>query len=190
MTKLIEVENKRELKNVEKFREILRKNGFVKEYKTREIDTYFSRPDVDFMKTVECLRIREKKEFCELTYKPASSAANSTGGTIAKHETNVPISRNDVPVLIELLANLDMKKLAVVDKTRAAFVSRKFPGLTVAIDDLAGVGFFVETEVMSENEKSAREILAAAEKLLGVENFAKVKLPYRDLVMIATGEIK
>ena len=184
----IEIENKRELKDREKLLEKLRENGFCEEYETREIDTYFSRPDVDFMKTVECLRIREKPEFCELTYKPATSAKTAHDGAILKHETNVRIARAEIPRLKELLANLEMRELCVVDKTRVAFANPKFANLTVAIDRLAGVGDFVETEMISRNETTALKTLAKIEKLLEIAKFPAVKLPYRDLTMRATAK--
>lgn len=37
-----------------------------------EVDTYYSRPEVDYLDTVECLRVRQWDGFAEITYKPAS----------------------------------------------------------------------------------------------------------------------
>ncbi|MGH3869840.1 MAG: hypothetical protein ACRDQ4_27815 [Pseudonocardiaceae bacterium] len=37
-----------------------------------EVDTYYSRPEVDYLDTVECLRVRQRDGFAEITYKPAS----------------------------------------------------------------------------------------------------------------------
>ncbi|WP_457915745.1 CYTH domain-containing protein [Candidatus Minimicrobia naudis] len=66
--------------------------GFELKSNLREIDTYYSRPDVDFMQTVECLRIRQRDSFAEVTYKPATTAATHTeNNVIIKPETNLPI---------------------------------------------------------------------------------------------------
>ncbi|MEV6138898.1 CYTH domain-containing protein [Nocardia sp. NPDC051990] len=43
-----------------------------------EVDTYYSRPDVDYMKTVERLRIRHRDGFAEITYKPPPNASGIT----------------------------------------------------------------------------------------------------------------
>ena len=61
-TKLLEIEHKRRLtSNIEDFIKKLEKFGFELQSKLSEIDTYYSRPDVDFMQTVECLRYSDRK---------------------------------------------------------------------------------------------------------------------------------
>lgn len=58
--------------------------------RARHVETgdYYSRPDVDFVETVECLRVRSRDGFAEITYKPGSTAANTADGTVSKVETN------------------------------------------------------------------------------------------------------
>ena len=52
-TKLLEIERKRRLtSNIEDFIKKLEKFGFELQSNLHEIDTYYSRPDVDFMQTV------------------------------------------------------------------------------------------------------------------------------------------
>lgn len=78
MTKLLEIERKQQLADDKILLLRLQKFNFNLHSEMREIDTYYSRPDVDFMKTVECLRIREREGFCEITYKPATTAETHT----------------------------------------------------------------------------------------------------------------
>ena len=92
MTKpLIEVERKRIFTgSINTFIATLKTHGFAQTSQLHENDTYYSRPDVDFIQTVECLRVRERDGFAEVTYKPATSQATSTNdGVIMKPETNL-----------------------------------------------------------------------------------------------------
>ncbi|WP_327119453.1 CYTH domain-containing protein [Nocardia sp. NBC_01730] len=54
---MIEVERKRELPDPSTLRLRLAEIGYHEARHLTEVDTYFSRPDVDYLKTVECLRI-------------------------------------------------------------------------------------------------------------------------------------
>ena len=156
-TKLLEIEHKRRLtSNIEDFIKKLEKFGFELQSKLSEIDTYYSRPDVDFMQTVECLRIRQRDGFAEVTYKPATTTATHTkNNVIIKPETNLPIQPEDAATAKQLLANLGMVQLVEVNKYRRSFQSSDFPQATVAIDEIKDAGTFVEVEVLSDDENSA-----------------------------------
>lgn len=105
--KLLEIERKRQLtSNIEELIGRLQDIGFKLQSDFHEIDTYYSRPDVDFMKTVECLRIRQRDGFAEVTYKP---------------ETNLSIQPGDAAIAKQLLANLGIVKLVEVNKYRRSF---------------------------------------------------------------------
>jgi adenylate cyclase class 2 len=182
---LIEVERKRELADVEDFTRRLAEAGCHETGTSIEVDTYYSRPDVDYMVTFECLRIRQRDEFAEITYKPASTrSTHSTSGVTAKRETNVGLSGSEqVFAADELLAAIGMVRLCRVEKTRTTF---RYPGrddVTVTIDQLVGVGAFAETEVMAVDENVATAVLSQVELQLGLINCAVVNLPYRDLVL-------
>ena len=91
---MIEVERKRELGDaVDKLKERLSHSGYRRCGTNIETDTHYSRQDRDFLATVECLRVRERDGFSEITYKPPSTAnTHSAGHIIAKSETNVILS--------------------------------------------------------------------------------------------------
>ena len=182
-TKLLEIEHKRRLtSNIEDFIKKLEKFGFELQSKLSEIDTYYSRPDVDFMQTVECLRIRQRDGFAELTYKPATTAATHTkNNVIIKPETNLPIQPEDAATAKQLLANLGMVQLVEVNKYRRSFQSSDFPQATVAIDEIKDAGTFVEVEVLSGDETSALAMISEIEVKLGLESTEVVTRPYRDI---------
>ena len=135
--KLLEIERKRQLTcDAKELIKQLQDLGFELQSNLREIDTYYSRPDVDFMQTVECLRIRQRDGFAEVTYKPATTTATHTANdVIIKPETNLPIQPGDAAIAKRLLANLGMVQLVEVNKYRRSFQSSDFPQATVAIDE-------------------------------------------------------
>lgn len=182
-TKLLEIERKRRLtSNIEDFIKKLEKFGFELQSNLYEIDMYYSRPDVDFMQTVECLRIRQRDGFAEVTYKPATTAATHTkNNVIIKPETNLPIQPGDAATAKQLLANLGMVQLVEVNKYRRSFQSSDFPQATVAIDEIKDAGTFVEVEVLSGDETSALAMISEIEVKLGLESTEVVTRPYRDI---------
>ena len=184
-TKLLEIEHKRRLtSNIEDFIKKLEKFGFELQINLHEIDTYYSRPDVDFMQTVECLRIRQRDGFAELTYKPATTAATHTkNNVIIKPETNLPIQPGDTAIAKQLLANLGIVRLVEVNKYRCSFQSSDFPQATVAIDEIKNAGTFVEVEVLSDDETSALAMISEIEAELDLNSAEVVTRPYRDICM-------
>ena len=178
--KLLEIERKRQLiGDAKELIKQLRDLGFELQSNLREIDTYYSRPDVDFMQTVECLRIRQRDGFAEVTYKPATTIATHTeNDVIIKPETNLPIQPGDAAIAKQLLANLGIVKLVEVNKYRRSFQSPDFPQATVAIDEIKDAGTFVEVEVLSDDETSALAMISEIETKLGLDSTEVVTRPY------------
>lgn len=185
MTAKLEVERKRKITSdkgaiIDK----LTDTGFGLSGELNEVDTYYSRPDIDFMKTVECLRIRERDGFAEVTYKPASTKnTRSNDGIVIKPETDLPIDVTDVPVAKRLLLSLDMVELVEVSKYRQIFLSPKWPNVTVALDTIKGAGLFIEVEVMGENQAAAIEMINNVEEVLQLTDNPIITKPYRDICM-------
>ena len=183
---LVEIERKRVLANPEALARRLEESGFVATGPMVEVDTYYSRPDVDFLETVECLRVRETQEGCEVTYKPASDATTqSVDGVVAKQETNVALANiSQAEHAHRLLKALDMVQLARVEKTRVCHRIPHWPGLSVVVDTITGLGSFVETEIVSEETREDVVLrLEETEQLLELQSCSVVTLPYRDLVL-------
>ncbi|MFC2601701.1 MAG: class IV adenylate cyclase [Candidatus Saccharimonas sp.] len=183
--KLLEIERKRQLTgDVEELIKRLQDLGFELQSNLYEIDTYYSRPDVDFMQTVECLRIRQRDGFAEVTYKPATTTATHTkNNVIIKPETNLPIQPGDAAIAKQLLSNLGIVQLVEVNKYRRSFQSSDFPQATVAIDEIKDAGTFVEVEVLSDDETSALAMISNIETKLDLNSTEVVTRPYRDICM-------
>ena len=182
---VLEVERKRTFTgNVDTFIATLRAHGFAQTSQLHENDTYYSRPDVDFMQTVECLRVRERDGFAEVTYKPATSHATSTNdGVIMKPETNLSIAPNSAATAKQLLANLGMIELVTVTKFRRTFTSAAYPNTVVAIDEIMDIGTFIETEVTLADKAVALQTVDKLERLLDIDTLPLATKPYRDMCM-------
>ena len=185
MLEQYEIERKRKfVGNLEVLIARLGSQGFFLAGETIEIDSYYSRPDVDFMQTVECLRVRQRDDFAEITYKPPTNQRTHTeDGIIIKTETNLPISPENITVAKQLLANLGMVKLVEVNKFRWIFKCDNEPGLTITIDEISGAGVFIETEIISGDKESALQRIEDIEARIGVQEFEIITRPYRDICM-------
>ena len=185
MTEQYEIERKSKfVGDLEGFIAQLGSQGFFLAGETTEIDTYYSRPDVDFMQTVECLRVRQRDGFTEITYKPPTNQRTRTeDGVIVKPETNLPVSPENAAVAKQLLANLGMVKLVEVNKFRRIFKCDGESGLMIAIDEISDAGVFIETEIISEDKESALRQIEDIEAQIGVQEFEIITRPYRDICM-------
>ena len=184
-SEMFEIERKREVTgNKQALVDALKENGFQSTETQHEVDTYYSRPDVDFMETVECLRIRERDGFAEMTYKPATSARTQTeDGIVMKPETNIALQSTETAIAKQLLMNIGMVRLVEVNKQRQIFKAARYDNLSVAIDGIKGAGLFVEVEVMALDKTEAQTLIGDIERLLMVENLPIVTKPYRDICM-------
>ncbi|MCP2259841.1 adenylate cyclase, class 2 [Streptoalloteichus tenebrarius] len=180
---VIEVERKRELADPAGVTARLVAAGYHESGTSVEVDTYYSRPDRDFLATVECLRVRRRDGFAEITYKPASTKdTHSAADIIAKRETNVVLAEQ-ATAANTLLDTLGMVRLCQVDKTRTTYRHPDNETITVVIDLIVGVGAFVEVEVMADDLAEATSRLAEVERQLDLADRPVVRLPYRDLVL-------
>ncbi|MFF4755838.1 CYTH domain-containing protein [Streptomyces sp. NPDC002514] len=138
-----------------------------------------------YLRTVECLRVRRRGSFAEVTYKPPSTAAtHSADSVIAKPETNVHLAAASQAAQADQLREaIGMRLLVRVEKNRTAYSHALHPGITVTIDEVDGVDVFVETEVISVDADAATAAVEQTEKELRVADLPTVDLPYRDLVL-------
>ncbi len=184
---MFEVERKRELPDAAVFRQRLDALGYRESSSHTEVDTCYSRPDIDFMATVECLRVRRREGFAEVTYKPPSdAAAHSPDDVITKQEINVELADADQAGAADaLLRAVGMVELVRVEKARTTYRHPDAEDPVVSIDVVTGVGAFIETEVTAVDSDAAAERLRGAERALDASDYPPVRLPYRDLVLAA-----
>jgi len=159
---MLEIEIKAVLADPESMKELLRQAGAVAGPILQERDHYYQHPSRDFGQTNEALRLRITNGQCRITYKGPQMA-----GT-AKIRFEAETEIGDYETMKSILDRLDFRHVGVVEKERAIFY---LEGATVCLDDIVGLGTFIELEKMGEDkEVIEQEVLALAEKL-GIRAF-------------------
>jgi adenylate cyclase class 2 len=114
-----------------------------------QIDRYFAHPTRDFARTDEALRIRTIGARSFVTYKGPKLGT----GAKTRREIELPLDArdHDGSQFCELLEALGFRSVAVVEKLRRNFVVRR-DGVDVqgALDSVAGLGEFLELELLSD----------------------------------------
>jgi predicted adenylyl cyclase CyaB len=182
----IEVEDKFFLEDTDLLIDFCKKNGFSESVLGVEKDEYFSDIDGVFVKNRTCLRLRTSEKVSELTFKGKSS---SLSGAYSKVEHNAPMPPESAKSMKEFLPSLGYFKYTNVEKSRTVF-SRDFSDYSenISIDNLPGIGFFVEFEILADSSKwslKKEELLKMLKELVkktGLNNLKRADQPYRDYV--------
>ncbi len=150
-----------------------------------ETDQYFTDIESEYIKNKTCLRIRKvNSKNMEITYKGASKEFTNL---YAKCETNINLDIKNYEGVVELLSNLGFYNYVTFDKTRKTYSTKKDDIIfNVMIEDIKGLGSFVEFEILSSVEGIDIEHLKNKLNEF-VDNFSSLKLreailPYRDFV--------
>jgi adenylate cyclase, class 2 len=125
-----------------------------------EVDTYYAHPARDFARTDEALRIRRVGRRCAITYKgPKVDATTKT-----RRELEIPLDSDRADSWAELLAALGFRPAGQVRKRRRkAHVDWQARSVEVALDEVDGLGTFLELELQADDDQlnAARECLAS-----------------------------
>lgn len=112
-------------------------------------DIYFEHPCKSFLESDEALRLRIEDNRNVLTFK------GKREGKDLKIREELEIEINDSKTLINILERLGFKKAHVIRKRRKEFLLNR---TIICLDDVEGLGFFVELE-------GGLEIMEIAKKL-------------------------
>jgi adenylate cyclase class 2 len=156
-----EVEQKHAVHDVRAVEERLAERGAEIGPPVLQSDQYYAHPCRDFAQTDEALRIRTVGEKSFVTYKgPKLDTTTKT-----RRELELPLDSHDADgaKFAELLRSLGFKLVAVVRKRRRSFQieagGRQVEG---ALDEVDGVGMFVELELMADesNLEEAKQAIS------------------------------
>ena len=178
----VEIKIKIKESQVESIRRKLLALGSVFVEKIKESDIYFTAPHRDFIETKECLRIRERGDYLELTYKGPTTKIMDEKRQFWKSEINIPLRcpKKEAELLLE---SLNFTKVVEVVKEREKFLVDK---QTITLDNIESLGWFLEIENIATNEKERQEALNKNInflKKLTLDEKDIITEPYRDLVL-------
>ena len=136
-----------------------------------ESDHYHNAPDRDFAKTDEAFRLRRIGPRSIVTYK----GPKQPGPTKTRTELEVPLAEGDAAaeMFLRLLGELKYRPTAVVRKTRREYsFERDLFSLQVCLDEVDGIGRFVEVEIVAAppERDAAQAVLLRVVAELGLTN--------------------
>ncbi len=164
-----EVEMKFPLPTGSDLTSILHELGAIASKPKGQRDRYFNHPTRDFVQTDEALRLRDEDGTVHLTYK--GPKLDTTTKTREEIEIPLGLGEGDVVSLVRILQKLGFREVAVVSKRRQEFLaSWEQVQTTLSIDDVDGVGRFIEIEQVASPATldRARESLARLATHLGL----------------------
>jgi adenylate cyclase class 2 len=140
----------------------------------KQVDVYFAAPHRDFADTDEALRVRHENGRAYVTYKGPKLDAETK--TREEHETEV----GDAETAVAVFESLGFDEFGRVSKQRSVY---ELDGKTVVLDEVDGLGSFVEVEVEAENstEEATQDVFGTVEDL-GLEPEASVRESYLELL--------
>ena len=192
MSSLIELEAGYKLTDFENILKKIEEYGYKFNYKMTEQDTYYTDKELEFIKNRICLRTRKiNNESLELTFKPKSDANTEKYG---KKEVNIQLKVDDLEDIKFIIKNLGYEEYVSFIKHRTVYSKDEF-GFehNIMLDEIEGVGYFAELELISHNETEKEQLRIELEnyiKRFGCKNLEKKEQPYRDIVREAQNKKK
>ena len=169
-----EVEQKYRVTTLDKVRREISVLGARGEGTVTQVDTYYAHPNRDFATTDEALRIRRVGEVNVLTYKgPKIDATTKTRQEI---ELSIAAGSLGAEQGDHLLQAFGFRRVAEVCKERQCFrLQRDDQAVELALDEVKGVGSFVELEIVVDGEDSIEPARQAIAKLAEELDLAEVE---------------
>ena len=167
---MIEVEIKIAVNNMFELENELKREGFVKADLVRETDIYFDNEAGSFRKSDKALRIRQ----CENMVSNEIISCITYKGPKLDH---ISMTRKEVEMRIEdaaagkeILKELGYLPVQPVVKLRQYFQKEN---MTACLDQVEGLGDFLELEMIVEGDGEREEALAEIVKMLNVLGYGK-----------------
>jgi adenylate cyclase class 2 len=157
---VLEVETKFRSPGNEKVIEALSSMGAQLLFEGCMEDIYFSHPSRDFGMTDESVRLRIHDTATEITYKGPRIAATST-----KAREELTVSVDDSLSARRMLERLGFSEFISIRKKRSSFLLDE---LRVEVDEVEGLGQFVELELVTEDPSRAEALMDLARKALAL----------------------
>lgn len=170
--------------NYEDILEKIKEQNFKLVEDSVEEDTYFTDKNLEFVKSRTCLRTRKTNEdFLELTYKPKTDNSTEKYG---KKEVNLRLDPKDYEDTKYVINQLGYIEYVSFKKYRQVY-SKNIDGFeyNIMIDKIAGVGNFIELEILANTEEEKEKLRTELDKFVERMNCNKLKekeKPYRDIV--------
>ena len=147
------------IRDYDKVKEIIVREGFKYTDTCFEEDYYYSHPCIDFSASDEALRARRRRcsssEYYVITYKGPRLIEEP--GLKTRLELEVELTSSQWDVIRSIIEKLGFNIIAKVSKIRELYTT---PCVNAYLDKLLGVGFYFELEIKCESgEELIKRIL-------------------------------
>jgi len=159
--------------------------GATRTAAVEQVDTYYDAPHREFAETDEALRVRRETRDSDtearITYK--GPLVETESKTREEFETQI----DDGQTADAIFENLGFTPAATVRKDRRFY---RYDGYTVTLDDVEGVGEFVEVETETDEAgvEQAREGAYEVLETLGLNPDDQIRTSYLGLLLENTRE--
>ena len=168
--------------NEKRIQEKINQEGFNLISEEVEEDTYFSDEDLYFVKNRICLRTRKINDnYLELTYKPKSTEETEKYG---KKEVNIELKVKDYDDIKYIIKQLGYIEYVSFKKHRTTYTKTiNEIERNIMLDELKGIGKFIELEVLSEKENKSKMVRELEDFIdeFECQNLERKQMPYRDI---------
>ena len=138
-----------------------------------QVDEYYSHPTRDFAETDEAVRLRTENDLTVITYKgPKVDKETKT-----REELEVSIGNRET--MAAILVRLGFKPVIKIAKKREVYGLR---GLTVCLDQVEGLGPYIEIEAQGENVEAEKAKIFKLMNDLGVSG--SERRSYLELILL------
>lgn len=160
---MIEVEVKIRVNDINSLISLFLDKGFERESYVEEIDTYYTSKFHDFKANDEALRIRTS---CNLVSGKIESFVTYKGkklDDISMSRLELETGVMDAEVMDRIFTSIGLIPVTPVKKKRLSLTKGN---ITACIDDVEGLGGFLELEIIVEDESMRKSALADIEIIL------------------------
>ncbi len=137
--------------------------GFAAEDLIRESDMYYNSTSHDFMKTDEALRIRQSDNMTRLTARSILTYKGPKLDDISMTRKELEIEISSPETCDDILNSLGYTPFFPVNKLRQYYRKGE---VEACVDQVEGLGSFLELEIMVEEESGREEALKKIETIL------------------------
>lgn len=120
---------------------IIKKANLKKIKEVCVLDIYFDNPNLKLRQQDKVLRLRKENDQAYLAFKGPRESRNNL---IIREEIEPKLSSFDNG--LKVLKNLSFEEVAKIEKIRNYFSIKKYPSLSITIDDYPFIGKFIEVE--------------------------------------------
>ncbi len=139
-----------------------------------QVDTYYKHPCIDFVATDEAIRIRRAEGITTITYKGPRLSRK----TKMREEHEIMV--NDFHEARAIFERMGFIAVATVEKTRQRCTH---DGMCIAVDDVKGLGRFLEVEILLEDQiEPAEERVFQFLEGLGISRSSTIRESYLELL--------